>query len=130
MMQIELIPVLLAAVLNMIVGYTWYSPWMFGSQWSKLSGISQEAMKKKRWAPLYSFATGLTVAYFIAFFQNLATISNVSDGMLFAGLLWLGFSASTGISAVIWEGKPFKLFLINASGSLVGYLVMGGVIAS
>lgn len=129
-MQLEILPIVIAAALNMVVGYAWYSPWLFGKEWIRLAGVSQDEMKKRKWAPLAGFACSLVIAFFLSFFQNIGAISNVSDGMLFSGLLWLGFSGTSQISGVIWVGHPFKLFLLNAGGSLLGYLVMGGFIAS
>lgn len=129
-MQVEILPVVLAAVLNMVVGYAWYSPWLFGKVWAKLAKVDESEMNKRKWAPIAGFACSLVIAYFLAFFQNIGAISNVSDGMLFSGLLWLGFNATAQISGVIWVGQPFRLFILNAGGSLLGYLVMGGFIAS
>ena len=43
---------------------------------------------------------------------------------------WLGFVAPVTMGAVLWEGKPWGLWFLNAGYQLVNLLVMGVIIAS
>ena len=43
--------------------------------------------------------------------------------------IWLGFLATTMINVVLWENKPFTLYLLQAAHYLVGLALMGGILA-
>ena len=47
-MEVEIngVAVLAAAAINMIVGAIWYSPYVFGKQWMKLTGVTPQSMKE------------------------------------------------------------------------------------
>lgn len=127
--QIDLLTVIIAAILNMIIGYFWYSKWLFGAAWAKLNGVSMNGGHSKM-AVLYGFITSLVIAYFLAFFEAYMGVTTVTDGMFVGFCAWLGFAATTQISAVIWAHRPFKAFLLDTGCKLLSLLVMGGVIGA
>ena len=127
-MQVDLFTVFIAAVLNMIIGFFWYSKWLFGPTWMKLHKMKDPEMDKTH--ILYGFITSLVIAYFLAFFETSLGVTTVSDGMFVGFCLWLGFAATTQISAVIWCKAPFKLFVLDTGCKLLSFLVMGGVIGA
>ncbi|HEY4255002.1 MAG TPA: DUF1761 domain-containing protein [Chlamydiales bacterium] len=128
--QIEAFSVIIAAILYMIVGFFWYSKWLFGPTWLKLANMKASEMKHPGKATFYGAINALVVAYFLAFFESYLGVTTVLDGMFVGLTLWLGFVATTQISPVIWCKASPKLFLIDTSGKLVSLLVMGGVIGA
>lgn len=126
----KLLTVLIAAVLYMIIGMVWYSKYLFGPAWLKLCGMKESEMKKNKQAILWGFINALVIAYFLAFFEDYLGVTTVSDGMFVGFCVWLGFVATTQISAVIWCATPFRLFMINTGAKLLSLLVMGGVIGA
>lgn len=126
--QIDLFTVFIAAVLNMIIGWLWYSKWFFGSTWMKMENVNPKDCKNI--SMLYGFITSLVIAYFLALFQGYLGVTTVSDGMFVGFCFWLGFVATTQISAVIWGKAPFKLFALHSGYRLLSYLVMSGVIGA
>jgi hypothetical protein len=129
--RIDWVVVLIAAVLNMLVGFLWYSKWLFANEWMKHHKITENDLKKMGAScMLWGFIVSLVIAYFIALFEGKLGIANVTDGMFFGFCIWLGFVATTQISGVIWNKQPLKMFLIDTSCKLVSLLVMGGVIAA
>jgi len=129
-MQIDWMVVIIAAVLNMIIGYFWYSQWLFKKTWQSLCKHGSKEMRGDKLYLLYGFINSLVIAYFLAFFEGMLGVVTVTDGMFLAFYAWLGFTATTQIGSVIWCGRPLKLFVLNSGCKLVSYLVMGGVIAS
>ena len=127
--QIDWVTVLVAAILNMLIGYFWYSKWLFGDLWKKLKNINHTA-KPNNIVFIYSFVVSVVIAYFLAFFESYIGITTVSDGMFIGFCVWLGFVVTTLISAVIWEKQPFQLFAIHAGYKLLSFLVMSGVIGA
>lgn len=119
--------VLGAAVANMIVGSLWYGP-LFGKTWMKLMGFTPDSMRSMKMTPAQAmfggFITALVMAYVLAHLVSLIGIVERSDGLRLAFWTWLGLVATTQIGSVLWEGKSFKLFLLNTAQSLVSIAVM------
>lgn len=126
--QIDLFTVIVAAILNMIIGFFWYSKWLFGPTWLKFHKFKEEGHSKV-WI-LYGFIVSLIIAYFLAFFEGSLGVTTVTDGMFVGFCLWLGFVATTQISSVIWCKAPFQLFVLDTGCKLLSFLVMGGVIGA
>lgn len=127
--QIDLFTVIVAAILNMIIGFFWYSKWLFGPAWARLNKTSMNGGHSKM-ALLYGFITSLVIAYFLAFFEAYMGVTTVTDGMFVGFCAWLGFAATTQISAVIWGNRPFQAFLLDTGCKLLSFLVMSGVIGA
>lgn len=127
--QIDWFTVIVAAILNMVIGYFWYSKWLFGDLWMKLRNIKQ-VEKPSSFIYLYLFIASLFIAYFLAFFENFLGITTVTDGMFVGFCFWLGFVATTLLAPVLFEKQPIKLFAIHAGYRLLAFLVMSGVIGA
>lgn len=129
--QFDWIAIILAALLNMAIGFLWYSKWLFGKTWLRLAKKSEGEMKKGRGISVfYGFITSLVIAFFLAFFEGYLGVTTVSDGMFVGFCLWLGFVATTQVSLVIWANQPFSLFLLDTGYKLLSFLVMGGIIGA
>jgi hypothetical protein len=128
--QIDWLVVVIAAVLNMIIGFFWYSKWLFGKTWVKLKKLSEKDMKANGASILYGFIVSLVIAFFLAFFEGYLGVTTVSDGMFVGFCFWLGFVATTQIATVVWGKGPFQLFLLDTGCKLLSYLVMSGVIGA
>ena len=121
--HIDLLSVLLAAIVNVAIGFVWYSRWLFKEK------TELEPVNKKR-AMLYGFGIALLTAYILAFFEVFLGVTTVTDGMFVGALAWLGFVATTQISAVVWGKMHFKKFLVHSGCQLLAYLAMGGILGA
>lgn len=128
--QTDWLAISIAALLNMAIGFLWYSKWLFGPTWLKLSQMKEKDAKPKGPVVLWNFVVSLIIAYFLSFFQVQLGITNVVDGMYAGFLLWLAFVATTQISAVLWCKQPFKLFAIHTGFKLLSFLVMSGILGA
>ncbi len=128
--QIDWIVVFIGTILNMLIGFFWYSKWIFGTTWMKLSEISEKHLKNYKSSMLYGLIVSFITVFFLAFFEGLLGITTVSDGMFVGFCFWLGFVATTQISSVIWHQKPFSLFLIDSGYKLLSFVVVGGLIGA
>lgn len=126
--------VFVSTVVAFVIGALWYSPLLFRKAWIRLSGIKPGDMqksKKKGMGKLYlgAFIALLVMAYVLAHFVRYVAASSASDGMQLGFWLWLGFVAPVQFGVVLWQSKPFKLFLIDTCNYLVILEVMASILA-
>ncbi|MFZ2886426.1 MAG: DUF1761 domain-containing protein [Minisyncoccia bacterium] len=134
---VNYLAVLVAAVANMVVGFAWYGP-LFGKTWSQLMGWGEmtpekmaEKQKAARMSYAISFVGALIMAYVLShvlFLANAFAPSGFSAGITSGFWMWLGFIAPVTIGSVLWDGKPLKLWYINAGYYLIALLVMGAIL--
>ena len=132
--DINYIAVVVAAVATMIIGSFWYSPLMFGNAWLKLSGMTQKQIqeaKKKGIVKTYfiAFIVSLVMSYVLAHFVDYTEAATVSGSLQLGFWIWLGFFATTQLNMVLWDDKPFKLYLIHVFHYLVALLIMSVILA-
>jgi len=116
----------IAAVLNMIIGYVWYSSWLFGSSVIRKKKIT--SYKILFWT--LEFTLCWITAFFLAFFEGYLDVTTVSDGIFVAVCFWFGFIMTTQIGPVFWQSQSIKVFAIHTSYKLLSFIVMGGVIGA
>ena len=136
--QVNYLAVLVAAILNMILGAIWFGP-LFGKKWAKLAGFTEERMKEvmqkgmgKSYSIMFlgSLLMALVLNYSIIFVSFYFQISGVSAGVMTAFLNWIGFVAPVTIGSVLWENKSWAYWFITYSYYLVGLVLMGMVLAA
>lgn len=134
LVAVNYVAVLGAAVVGFIIGMIWYSPPLFGKAWMRLSGIDQRKMEdmKKKMAPsmVAGFIAMLIMSFVLAHVIRFATAANLVQGLQAGFWVWLGFVATVMLGMVLWEGKPFRLYVLNAAHYLVVLLLMGAMLAS
>lgn len=127
--------VLGAAVAAMFVGFLWYGP-VFGKPWMNLTGLTPESIKAMKMTPLAAMVGGFIVtllmayvlAHGIVFGNAYLGASGVTGGMTGAFWYWLGFAVPITAGTFLWEGKPLKLWVLNAAYYLVSLLIMGAIL--
>lgn len=131
--QINYVAVLVATISSMVIGAFWYSPAGFGKQWSKMTGVTQEQMKKGGnygmvLAVTRSFLTAFVLAHIVFlshhFFQN----SLLEDSLVTGFWVWSGFIAVDLLMRDAFEGRRKKLTLLNVANEFVIIMVMALVI--
>src|SRR3989344_3042591 len=128
--SINWLAVLIAAVVNMIVGSLWYGP-IFGRAWKRMMGLTDESMKSMRLSAMQAmaggFITAIVMAYVLAHFVAVNGVADMSGALELAFWIWLGFMATVTAGSFLWENKPFKLFVLNAAEQLVALVLMAMV---
>lgn len=133
-MAINLLAVALAALAAFFLGFLWYTV-LFAKPWQKLIGIGNKGtgVKSTNETPnlgkllVGSLILEVIMAINLAFFIG----DNDAAFGLFAGFATgLGFvSLALGVN-YLFEGKPLKLWLINAGYNTVVFSVMGLIIGA
>ena len=127
-MEINLLAILAAGIINMVVGSLWYGP-LFGKKWMALSGHTMGEKKGMTKAYVIMFGGALVMAYVMSYLIGLAGASSFKAGMEVGFWAWLGFVATVELGTVLWDRKPWALFRLNAAYHLVVMALMGGVLA-
>lgn len=132
---INYLAVLVAAVAAFLAGGLWYSPILFGKMWMHLTGKTEQDMKKGNvgmsylLAFLFTLLMSYVLAHALVFASAYLKATGVQAGLMAAVWNWLGFVLPVQIWQQLWEGKSWKLFLINGGHTLVGLLVMGVILS-
>ncbi len=132
MIPINYVAVVVAALLNMVIGALWYSPLLFAKPWMKLIGKTEEECKDGMTPKYYALAAlgSLIVAYVMAHFVYLVGAHDAVSGATLGFWAWLGFLAAPTFSDYLFAGRGFRLFGLNSAYYLVVLVVMGALLAS
>ena len=138
MVHINYWAVLVAAVAQMVLGFLWYGP-IFGKSWMAVMRFTQESIEQakakgmgKSYAIMMIGALLMSwiLAHAIVFADSFLVMSGATAGIMVGFLNWLGFVAPVTVGSVLWEGKSWKLWVLNAGYYLVGLCIMGAILAS
>ena len=140
MVPINYLAVLASTVFMMFLGGLWYGP-LFGKQWIALMGFDPQKVADMQakgmgamWKSYALMALGALVmsfvlAHSVIFGAAYLNQSGMSVGLQAGFWSWAGFIAPATMGMVLWEGKSWKLWFINAGYYLVGLLVVGVILA-
>jgi Protein of unknown function (DUF1761) len=131
-LKINMITVLVAVVINFVVGALWYMP-LFGKAWAKEHGFdlsnkppSSTMMKGMAFMVIGNFFFAWVFAHNIAawsFVPGMSEMSMTSNSISAAVFTWLGFYFPGLLGATVWENKSWKLFFIDGCYNLVALLI-------
>jgi hypothetical protein len=133
--SINLIPVIIAGVINMVLGALWYSPYVLGKLWMRSMGKTEEEMKQGSSGSSMGFLyvvntiASLLFAYVLAHIIKFASITSFAGGVKVGFWVWLGFVVTTVIPGYLYEGRPKMLYFIFISYQLISIAAMGGILA-
>ena len=134
MAGVNYLAVLVAAIINMVIGAIWYSHSLFGKNWMELAGVRPEDAEKRaggaRRAYSWTFVASLLMAYALARILWYAGPQSAIGGGMIGLLAWLGFVATTVGANYLFEGRPCRLYAINTGYPLVSLIVMGAILAA
>ena len=133
-MRINYPAVFVSALAYWVRGAIWYSPLLFERPFIALKSYTPEQLEAIRAASHAgeigaALAVSLVTAYVLAHFVKFTGAETAKSGMLAGFWLWLGFVVTTNLSTVLFEGRPFGLYLINNGYHLAGLLGMGALLA-
>lgn len=120
--------VLVAGVVNMVLGAIWYAPGVFGKMWAEEMG--KKDMKMQPGPMVGMFILALAIAYIMTHFVVYAGADTFSLGIEVGIWASLGFNILTRASATFASAGSWRLWAINSGFWLVSFALMGGILAS
>lgn len=129
--SINLLAVLLAAVLNMVLGALWYSPVLFAKTWMAALGKTEDEIRKNSPGPIYAINTigNLVLAYVLAHIIDYAQATTVVQGAQTGFWVWLGFLVPVLLTVYMFEMRSIKLYFIFISYQLIALVLEGIILA-
>ncbi|MGD0037413.1 MAG: DUF1761 domain-containing protein [Bacteroidota bacterium] len=128
--HINFLAVFVAALANYIIATVWYAV-IFGNLWKKLTSISD--MKPSPIKMIIVFIGSLLMSYVlvhaIVFGNAYLHTSGICGGLMCGFFNWLGFIAPVTLTNVIYEKRPWKLWLLDNAFWLISLLVMGSILS-
>jgi hypothetical protein len=128
MPHVNYLAVLVAAIAVFVLGWLWYSPFLFYKPLMRARGLDPAAAAAAGAMPAgklaIEFLRCFVLAYVIAHFVALLGVSNWFIAAHFGILLWIGFPVVLLTGSVLWEHVPVKVAAIHAGDWLVKLLVI------
>ncbi|MBI9104983.1 MAG: DUF1761 domain-containing protein [Spirochaetales bacterium] len=121
--------ILLTIVLQMVLGALWYSPAMFGKIWLELTNQKQEDISREEGNKAMAFAVipAIFSSIFLAIILALTGASTILEGVIIGSILSIGFGGMAMLNLVFFEGRSFRLTLLNAGYAFTG-MNLGAII--
>jgi hypothetical protein len=120
--------ILLAAIANMLVGALWYSEYLFGTMWRKLTRLRDREIKVAQGSAYRaSFISAILMAYVMAYLFQFTQVETVGQAASAGVWLWLGFVFTTHLTTTFFSRRSLLLMLIDTGYFLIAMVVMGAV---
>ncbi|KAA3648307.1 MAG: DUF1761 domain-containing protein [Chloroflexi bacterium] len=128
--DINWIGVIIALVVNMIIGAVWYG--VFANPWMAAIGKTREEIEGDQDWRAYGVAglNSLIMPIVMGFVLNWAGASGIGAGLTVGFIVWLGFMAMPVATNYAFAGQPRNLWFIDAGYHLVSFLVIGGLLGA
>ncbi len=122
--------VIVAAILQLAVGFIWYGP-LFGKTWMSMMGITPQGMSREGMSKTYAvqFVGSLVTAGVLAKLVGMMGARTLGAGITAGFWVWLGFVATVTLASVLYERRSWNLYVLNNAYQLVSLAVMGAVLA-
>lgn len=128
MENIPYIGIIVAIIVNQLIGAFWYSPRFFGTRWAKAHRFELSQMKVSPMHYLGAFLVGIVLVLSLAAIHVILGIANLETALILGFLIWLGFVATSHFSGVVWAKKPLTVFMIDTGYFLVITLLTSAII--
>jgi hypothetical protein len=122
---------LVAGAIYFALGALWYSPLLFAKPFMKYRGMSREDIQRSGQPTDYLMAlvSDLVAALGMAVFIKLANAATVVDGLALGIVVALVFACTSSLKYTIFSGPHKALWLIYSGYQLVGFAIMGVILA-
>ncbi len=124
-LDINWLAVVVVTLIYFAIHFFWYFPSAFGKLWLKLVGKENEPKSKIIRDTIIMIPTSFITVLFIAIMMELTGMNDIVSALLINLLLWIGFVATIAINQTNFNDRGLKLFLLEYSFYLVGFIIAG-----
>lgn len=123
--------IIIAAILNLILGWIWYSPKLigqfFGTKEEKAVGMKMS--RNDAWRFIASFVGAFFLSWALAFLINL-TDSSLAGAVILGLIVWFGFIVTTLFSGYTWGNLTLNQFISNVLFNLIYMVIISLIIGA
>lgn len=126
------IAIIIATVVNSILGALWFSPLLFVKPWMAMEGHKEGRVGAIAPGPAIalSVVASLVSAVTLDWFVSSTGARSAFGGALVGLYAGVGLVATAMFADQLFNGRPGRLFLIVAGYPVVGLIVMGAIIGA
>jgi hypothetical protein len=122
--------ILVAALIRVVTGALWFSPFAFRESWRKIVGIDEATMNAGLPKAIALDVVGsLVMAFVLVHAVVYAGAATLGQGAAVGFFNWLGFIVVVQLSETMHENRPFRYFWISAGYNLIALVLMGALLA-
>jgi hypothetical protein len=121
--------VIVAAVAYFALGWLWYSNALFGRQYRAAIGKEEASDVVDVGAIVANLAGWFIAAVALALVSAAVGADSVLDGLVLGLVVSFGFIGTNRIVASFYETRNSALMAVNAPYTLLGYVIMGVILA-
>lgn len=122
--------VIVCTIINVILGMVWYSPKVLGTLWAKENGFDLGQLKPSFWHYIGAIIVAFILCFVLDMMIRTFGVVGVGNGIALGFFIWLGFIATTHFSGVIWAGKPFIVYFIDAGFMLLNLIIISAIMVA
>ena len=123
--------VIVAALAYFALGAVWYSDALFGKQWREVTGVEMgENNRPDPTAMVVNFIGWLIAAIALGLIAHMIGADDVGDGIVLGLVASFGFIGTNRIVDDMYRKVDRRLMRINAPYTLLGYVIMGVILAT
>lgn len=122
--------VLVAGLAYFVIGALWYTDALMGRQYRAALGLDPEAKATPEVTPLVvNFVGWLVSAVVLGLITVAVGADSFADGLVLGLVVAIGLVVTQMLVTTGYEGRGNALFKVNAPYVIVGYAVMGVILA-
>lgn len=123
-------PIIVAVIVNIIVGGAYYSSKVFGPRWQKLVGIKTDTAQSMRGpAMVQMIVFQVIMVTALAMVIGLAQATTFWDGVWTGLWVWFGFVVTTKGTEYAFSQKPRDLLMLVLGHHLLEFVIAGAILA-
>lgn len=132
--EVPPLAVIIAALVNIVLGSIWYAPFAFGRTWFQDLGrpiTDSDKYTNEGMGPIYGILAlaSLIISYILGVLIIRFEAMTFWQGAQLGFWLWLGLIAPVKLNDVLFGGRTQRMFSIDLGFYLTSIVLMGGLIA-
>jgi hypothetical protein len=121
---------IVAALIRVLIGGLWFSPFAFVERWRRVVGIDTATMNAGMpRAIAFDVVGSLVMAFVLVHAVVYAGAATLGQGAAVGFFNWLGFIAVVQLSETMHEHRPSHFFAVTTGYNLIALVLMGALLA-
>lgn len=116
---------LAATVSTFVIGFVWYHPKVFGNEWMRGVGLTEERLKASNFGATMGANAVVTFLSALALTLLVGSAASPIDGLKTGLFIGIFYAATTHVMHTLYELRSPRVIMIGAGHDIVHYAVMG-----